>query len=337
MERAIIHSNLKKQEIQPSAMLNEYKSLLSKDLKKLFSAESLQEAFCPVTGEQEIKQSFSKMGMEYHVSRSLGNIYLSLQPTMNALKSFYLKSEARKFWLTKLWPETNATRKEKIILPQLEWTHGFINQYFSNENISIAEFLPNHWGYNMVASEVFQKVNYTLVNALFDPGLIDDDIKTILISETEENESKDAIFLFEAIDRSPNPSGLLESVVRALKPGGLCFITCLLSSGFEVQAIGNKSSIFVPPERMNLFSYEGMLSLIEKMERLEILEFSTPGVLDIPNVTKQLGKVNNLEFFQYIFKQRQDSGLVESFQDFLQLNRLGTFGRIVLRKQLDNE
>jgi len=332
MERAIIHSNLKKQEIQPSEMLMEYKSLLSKDIKKLFLAESLQKAFCPVTGEKDIKKSFSSMGMEYNVSRSMGNIYISPKPTMKSLRTFYLESEARKFWLRKLWPETKVIRKEKIIMPQLEWVHGFMNQYFFDKKISIAEFLPNHWGYGLVSDQEFPNVNYTLVDALFDLSEIDTGIKNMEISESVENNSKDAIFLFEAIDRSPNPAYLLASVIRALKPGGLCFITCLLSSGFEIQVLGKESSIFVPPERMNLLSYEGMLSLIDKTDGLEILEFSTPGVLDIPNVTKKLEHEKGTSFFNYILKEREDSRLIESFQDFIQFNCLGTFGRLVLKK-----
>ena len=332
MERAIIQSNLKKQEIQPSAILKEYMSLLRTDIKNLFIVESMQEACCPVTNEKDIKQSFSKMGMSYNVSHSLGNIYLSPQPIMKVLKTFYLESEAREFWLTKIWTETKAKRKEKIILPQLEWAHGLMNQYLSLKKTTITEYLPNHWGYCMVSDEVFQDANYTLVDTFFDPTKMDDVIKNVKISESVEDESTDAAFLFESIDRSPNPVDLLESVVRSLKPGGLCFITCLLSSGFEVQVLGEESSVFVPPERMNLLSYEGMLSLIEKTGGLEILEFSTPAVLDIPNVIKKLNQKGNSTFFEYIFKQRKDSGIVESFQDFLQLNRLGTFGRLTLRK-----
>ena len=63
-----------------------------------------------------------------------------------------------------------------------------------------------------------------------------------------------------------------------------------------------------------------------------MLEFSTPGVLDIPNVIKKLDKIENSSFFNYILTLRKDPVLIESFQDFLQLNRLGTFGRLVLRK-----
>jgi hypothetical protein len=144
--------------------------------------------------------------------------------------------------------------------------------------------------------------------------------------------SMDAVFLFEALDRSVEPFELLQKVFNSIKSGGLCFITSLLSSGFEVQVLGQKSDIFVPPERMNLLSFEGMIALIEKLDGFEILEFSTPGVLDIPNTIIKMDEFSSSGFFRYIFRKRQDSELLNSFQDFLQMNRLGTFGRLVLKK-----
>ena len=121
MERAIIHSDLKKQEIHPQYLLDNYLALLSKDIKKMLPKDSLQNASCPVTGEKEVQDFFSKMGMQYQVSQTFGNIYLSPRPTMEILRLFYQESTARKFWLTELWPQTQDVRKEKIILPQLEW------------------------------------------------------------------------------------------------------------------------------------------------------------------------------------------------------------------------
>ena len=75
-----------------------------------------------------------------------------------------------------------------------------------------------------------------------------------------------------------------------------------------------------------------MNALIKQSNLFEILEFSTPGVLDIPNVINQLDQLNVPAFFHYIFKQRQDMELINSFQNFLQQNLLGTFGRLVLKK-----
>ena len=129
MERAIVHSDLKKQEIQPQSLMDNYLNLLSKDIEKMLPLGSLQDASCPVTGENEVKNNFSKMGMQYKISKTLGNIYLSPRPTMEMLRQFYHESTARKFWLTELWPKTQAARQDKIILPQLEWIQGFLKQF----------------------------------------------------------------------------------------------------------------------------------------------------------------------------------------------------------------
>ena len=66
MERAIIHSDLTKSEIQPQLLLDKYLEQLSIDIKWMFPIESLQEAFCPVSGEKEVKsfpKSMPQMGM----------------------------------------------------------------------------------------------------------------------------------------------------------------------------------------------------------------------------------------------------------------------------------
>ncbi len=333
MERAIIHSDLRKKEIQPKLLLDKYLELVRKDIEKLLPIESLNNATCPVTGEKTVRESFQKMGMHYNVSQSHGNVYLSPRPSMETLRNFYNKSLSWKFWLTKLWPQTFEVRQEKIILPQLEWALAFISQYSSKNELLFAEYLPNHWGYYNIAKKLFTHSNYSLVEPLFNPFLAKANVSEIDLTNEASEGSLDVIFLFEAIDRSVTPLELLHNVAKTLKPKGLCFITSLLSSGFEVQVLQEESEIFVPPERMNLLTFEGMKDLINKLNCFEVLEFSTPGVLDIPNVIKHLDGVNNCKFFNYIFKERQDSELLVSFQDFLQINCLGTFGRLVLRKQ----
>ena len=168
---------------------------------------------------------------------------------------------------------------------------------------------------------------------MFDLKIANGEVSTPVLCDNTKRSTLDAALLFEALDRSVNPTDILKKVYNMLKPGGLCFITCLLSSGFEVNVLGQASGIFIPPVRMNILSFEGMNALIDKVKGFEVLEFSTPGVLDIPNVIKQIDQKENVTFFHYLFMQRDDPDLVSSFQDFLQLNRLGTFGRLVLRKK----
>ena len=331
MERAVIHSDLKKQEISPRTLIGEYLVLLKKDIKRMLVAGSLSDVSCPVDGEKEVIESFCKMGMQYQVSKTFRNIYLSPRPSMKMLKSFYRKSNARKFWLTELWPQTHDIRQDKIILPLLEWSNVFISQYIDERKMLIAEFLPNYWGYFLGAKIVWPETKYQLIDPLFDLAITSEEVSTSDINYGTTNNTYDVVMLFEALDRTVEPASIFNKVKNMLKPGGLCFITCLLSSGFEVLVMGQDSGIFLPPERMNFLSYEGMNGLIDKVGGFEILEFSTPSVLDVQNVIENIDQLNN-SFVNYILKERNDDELILSFQDFLQKNCLGSFGRIVVRK-----
>ncbi|MBF89521.1 MAG: hypothetical protein CMG75_07620 [Candidatus Marinimicrobia bacterium] len=332
MERAVVHSDLNKREIQPQSLLLKYQDLLAEDIFKLILPLSLEESSCPVSGERSVKNSFSKMGMFYRVSKTMENIYLSPRPDMETLRLFYSKSIAREFWLKELWPKTKNIRIQKIILPQLDWVENFISQFGLKKKLEIAEFLPNHWGYYKEVNKKFSSIKYNLVEPLFNIEEDKNIFGECLLSDDIINNSFDIALLFESLDRSPEPANLLQIVKEGLKPGGLCFITCLLSSGFEVQSLGEKSEVFVPPERMNLFSFEGLQTLLDNIGGFEVIEFSTPGVLDIPNVIDKLNYIEVHPFFNYILRDRKDPSLVQSFQDFLQINRLGTFGRLVLKK-----
>ena len=85
MERAIVHSDLTKDEIQPQLLLEKYIELLKLDIKKFFPEESLQKVTCPVTGENTVRGDFKKIKMQYIISRSLGNIYLSPRPSLSLI------------------------------------------------------------------------------------------------------------------------------------------------------------------------------------------------------------------------------------------------------------
>ena len=337
MEHAIIHSDLLDSEIKPQEMLEQYHRYLESDIEKHFQRDGFVNYGCPTNGEIQITQSFKKMGMNYCVSETFGNVYISPRPRRAQLFDFYLKSSALSFWLKELWTETNKVRKEKIIRPQIDWVKTFIEQYLKNELLLVAEYYPIQWGYFEEVKHSELNWEYFLVRPMFSLELCDlPDLDKCVFNDLNSDleEQFDVIFLFEALDRSEDPFGTLRWVSKHLKKGGLCFVTCSLSSGFEVQILGPGSNVFSPPERMNAFSYEGLAGLVEIFGEFQILEFSTPGVLDIPNVMHALAEKNLAvpQFIRYMFETRKDPDLLRAFQDFLQMNRLSSFGRIVLRK-----
>ena len=330
MERAIIHSDLAREAIQPPSLLGKYLDLLKVDINELLLKKPLETVGCPVQGEVERRESFQKMGMTFNVSKQLGNIYISPRPSPQDLRVFYLESSARKFWLTEFWHSTYDQRLTKVIVPHLEWVADSILEHIARRPVDVTEMLANNWGYASLAAEVMSDAKYHLVRPLVPDTLLPTGLRENVWVGGVEDQSQDAVLMFEALDRSTDPQQELSDAKAALKPGGLCFITCLLSSGFEPQILREESDIFIPPERMNVLSYEGMVQLVEGIGGLDIIEFSTPGVLDIQNVIEKLPSQER--FLNYLFKERSGAGVVRSFQEFLQLNRLATFGRLVLKK-----
>lgn len=336
MEYTIIHNDLVNNEIKPKELLNRYHQLLKVDIERLFDKRTFVPFHCPTNGETKIIRSFEKLGMTYVVSQTYGNVYLSPRPNPSQLLNFYKGSSARKFWLQEIWKATEATRQQKIIRPLIEWARTFIQQYLANTTIFVAEYSPMQWAYYQEVLRLGLKWEYASIYPMFAIDLCEDPHykKTVVEEGERTNQLFDAVFLFDSLDRSPDPSETMQWVLEHLKPKGLCFITCLLSSGLEAQVLGADSNVFMPPERMNIFSYEGLVAFIKKCRDFQILEFSTPGVLDLPNIIyamEQNGK-DIPAFLRYIIETRKDPNLFEAFQDFLQMNQLSSYGRLVLRK-----
>lgn len=144
----------------------------------------------------------------------------------------------------------------------------------------------------------------------------------------------EAATLFESLDRVDDPARLLRAVVARLAPGGLLFVTSLVSSGFDVAVLGLKNMyLYYPPDRANCFSLRGLERLLTEAG-LALLEVSTPGVLDVEIVQAHAQRDPSLPLSGF---ERQllsaDRRTLEAFQIFLQRNRMSSFARIIGRKQ----
>jgi hypothetical protein len=143
--------------------------------------------------------------------------------------------------------------------------------------------------------------------------------------------SVDAVVLLESLDRAADPMALLRNVSGSMRKGGLLFVTALVSSGFDISALGLKNLYIYPPDRANCFSLGGLVKLIEKAGFVPV-ETSTPGVLDVEIVGAHVLHVPSLSlcsFERQILDSEPEKR--EAFQTFLQENLMSSFARIVAR------
>ncbi len=144
----------------------------------------------------------------------------------------------------------------------------------------------------------------------------------------------DVVTIFEVADRTANVDELFGKIYRLLRENGLCFMTDILISGFDLQSLWDKAENIFPPDRLNVFSVEGLKVLFDR-HHFDCLEFSTPGILDLEIVEKTIENDPEIKvprFTEYLLRNRSED-TKKSFQEFLQQNLLSSYGRILLQKK----
>lgn len=319
MELAIVRSNLERTEIKPRESLDQYIKHLETSNQRFFQA-NLTTRTCPACGSTQKKVTFDKCGLPFAECAECLTLYVEKVPALGDVIQFYLESEARNYWQETIWKTTQAARVEKIFKPMAEWIIVHANEVLSRREHRFLELYPTHDG----LMKGFQKFSgfgqYKIAQSMFRTDL----------QEADPEEKFDVVILMDAICRIPDPEKLFIEVQERLIPGGLCCLTTVFSTGLDVLILGKESDVVLPPDRLNLFSYEGMKSFITKFN-FELMELSTPGVLDLQNLRNTQAEIP--KFFTYLFENRKNDNLLHDFQDFLQSNALSSLGRIVLRKK----
>ena len=333
MEFSTFHSDLDEKEIKPNELLSQYVALVEKDNQKFFASAlaTMPAVACPACESKQSRAFASKLGFEYVECSGCGTVYTSKRPTQGDLNRFYTQSESRKFWLTQIWPRTSTARAEKILGPLKTWVETFCDEQLGGKKLVVADLYPSNWGFAAQWGGA-DRLSMAVIEPMFEGA--PEGIKSISTTKASAGTNYGAICLLESIGRVENPCTELKWVADHLAPGGLCFLTTVLSSGFDMKVLGAQSEALLPPDRMVLFSLEG-LQILAKAAGLEVVELSTPGVLDLAHVKNAMTKGAVVpEVIRYwLDKGFNDQRFVDDFQTLLQSHGLSSQGRIVLKKK----
>lgn len=338
MKKIVVFDEYNEIDLKPSDLLQKYIQLAEKDVDSFFlKNKSLKESHCPGCHGKDIKTSFTKFGMRYAECSTCSTLYITPRPDDAALRDYFNRSEARNFWHNELSKKTKQRRKEKIIRPRFEWILDSTQEYLP-EAEHIVDINTEQYGYieELVDNRFFK--SKTLLNPFihFDSAMLNGwiNVLNVPMSVTTLKDSADVVSIFEVADRIGDIDEFFEYLYAMLKRNGLCFMTDILISGFDLQTLWDKAENIFPPDRLNVFSVEGLKTLFNR-HNFECLEFSTPGILDVEIVEKSMRnnpKIKVTKFIEYILRNRSEESK-RLFQEFLQENLLSSYARIVLRKK----
>ena len=333
MKNIVIADEFKGVDFKPSELLKEYLDLISREVGEFFKPNILKAVPCPACGVGKSAKAFAKFGLAYQECLACATLYVSPRPSDADIIRFYKTSQARKFWNERLYGITAVRRQEKIIKPRFQWIEDSIQEYLPAAQ-KYADFNANQRGYVAGIGLLPGFSSRTLVNPL--APLAPKDVPAgVTLDERPWQEVKgtwDVISLFEVLDHTSDVEALFRTLHSSLPKGGLVFLTSILGSGFDIQTLWGNAEGLYPPDRLNLVSVEG-LNTLSKRHGFEVLEFSTPGILDVEIVAKTLEADPTLElprFVRYLLNRPEHER--RAFQEFLQANLLSSYARILIRK-----
>ncbi len=331
MKNIVINESLETKDFKPNLMQERYAALTELAMKGLVNAGNLSvRSICPACQSASTQEAFMKFGIQYRCCSSCASLFAGTHPNDAAIVDFYLNSPARQFWHEAIYQPTADNRREKIIKPRLTWMEDSTMEYFPQAK-SWADINTNQSGFDNSTGGRSVFVRKALINPLIKMQL-PSDFQIINKPWWDAQGQWDVISLFEVIDHTADVGGLLGKVNQLLPKGGLCFLTGILGSGFDVQELWDRADYLIPPDRLNILSLEGYESLF-KAHGFEILEFSTPGVLDIEMVAQAQARDKNIplsRFARYLLSRPVEDR--RAFGEFLQSNRLSSYGRMLIRK-----
>jgi len=322
-------------DIRPHDEILRYIELVRRDVSTYFPESGRQPCACPACGETGVGDSFARLGLLYAECASCGTLYVRKRPDEASLVRFYRESDARKYWREELARVSAAKRRDKIVTPRIHWIEDSIREYRpSASNVVVL----NADGPVLVQDlgRLQGVKSHVLLQPLCPKSQVPSGITVVDDPEAEAalGGSVDVLTLFEVADRSESVDALMRRALRLLAPGGLCFITGTLASGFDILTLWDSSESLIPPDRLNVMTVKGWRRVIER-HGFECLEFSTPGVLDVDVVGSALGHNPDIPVSRFVRRLigERDQRSRKEFQKFLQANLLSSYGRILLQKK----
>ena len=311
--------DLSESDIKPRVEAQRFHELLEKDVRALWgNASGLMEVTCPACDADGHRSAFERFGLSYAECTGCGTLYVRRRPTDAMIAEYYSTAASARFWREEILAHSVDARREKVLRPRAEWVAD-----------SLAELLPDARVLLDISSngELFREELAAVATG------VEVRASSMHSSSLSDAGSVDVVTAFDVFDRAGDFPGLVRRIARALEPGGILFLTAPAGSGFEIQVLWDASPTPIPPDKINLLTARGFLARFAEPE-WEIVEFSTPGILDVETVKRAMGRNAARQWPRFVSRLVTESSdrTLEDFVEFLQSNRLASFARLAIRK-----
>ena len=330
---------MRESDIRPDEYSKKIRQLAVQDKKRLMKKKDhFVHVICPACHQDCYTYTFKKLNIQYLECQNCKTIYASPRPTAEMLNDYYLHSQNYQFWCEHVFPASEETRRDHIVIPRVDQ----IEQYSNSLNIKKDVFIEIGAGFGTLCQEVQKKSLFKKTIAIEpSPSLaekcrergIEVIEQTIELIDTSAINA-DAIASFETIEHVFDPQEFILSCSSLLNTNGLLFLSCPNMMGLDTIILREKSKS-VGGEHINMFNPESLEILLSRCG-FKIIDIFTPGKLDAELVRKSVLNgdydLDDQRFLKHILIDRWNE-LCEPFQEFLAHNNLSSHMVAVAQKK----
>lgn len=150
------------------------------------------------------------------------------------------------------------------------------------------------------------------------------------LQEVQDEPRADIGLSFNLIQQTDKPVEHLLAMNRRLETGALLFLSARIGTGFDILVLREHSQIY-PYEYVSLLSRMGLENIL-RTAGFELLDYSTPGSMDVGYVQGKYAFIPPDELFIKNLIQSADPIILGEFQRFLQKSGMSSYARIVAKK-----
>lgn len=329
---------IKETDIRPDNLRSGQIAALQADVARMVSRRSeFVKVLCPACGASECNQRWEKYSLCYVECEQCKTVYVNPRPSPKILEWFYKDSENYRYFADKIFPASEAVRRENIVRPRLDRILEICERYKIQRDVMVE--IGSGFGTfceEAMISKAFEEViavepTPELARACRARGInvVDKPVEQIDLAENFAN----VVASFEVIEHLFDPASFISACAQTMQVGGLLVLTCPNLYGFEIDVLESHSDA-VDVEHLNYFHPESLSALVKK-QGLEVLEIMTPGLLDVDLVRK---KMDSKEFklpadnFMHRLVCNDNEAILRNFQQFLSSNNLSSHMWLVARK-----
>ena len=277
------------------------------------------ESRCPVCGQRGT-YFYSKWRVDYLCCTECKSVYAVYDEDI--VEAYRKDEELLELRRSREYQQEITDNRQNVWEDFLEWMEVRAFRFMGrNKNLDIVDYGNRYEGYADAIRKAAICGRYDLRDSILSAG-----------EDRIGPGGADLVFFLDQMQQELHLSERMSELRKCLKDDGLLVIDTRAGSGFDIITLKEKNNRIYPYEHILLPSVKGLVAFLER-NGFEVLEITTPGVMDVKYVSDSRDKLDSSESFVGYLLEESSQSILQEFQRFLQKACLSSFVRVIARKK----